>query len=96
MANGAVTNCSECAYVKKENGKLWCPFHDVPVSSRLVCDEFLDEYQSPSWQSLSAGMQDGRARRKRIPQHTRIDVVAYVVTGALMLLSLLFFIFAKP
>lgn len=97
MAQRQITNCGDCAYVKKDGNKMWCPFHDVAVSNKLVCDDFLNEYDSPQWQSLLEGMGDKNISPNTIPQFTISDVVAYIcsgtiaVLGALMMLIVLVF-----
>lgn len=85
MANRPITNCGDCAYVKKEDGRMWCPFHDLPVNSKLVCDDFLDEYDSPQWQSLAKEMNAAKANDSKIPQFTSLDVLAYVCTVILLI-----------
>lgn len=89
MGDRLVDNCGDCAYVQKENGKLWCPFHDLPVRSDLVCDEFLDEYDSPQWQSLINGMEENSNPRPKVPQYTASDIVAYVCTFVIIICSVL-------
>lgn len=81
-----ITNCSECAYVDKSGATFWCPFHDAPVSNKLVCDDFLDEYDSPQWVSLATGM---NGQQEEIKQFYPKDIFMYVVTGFLWLLCLL-------
>ena len=84
-----ITNCSECAYVDKTGTTLWCPFHDVAVSNKLVCDDFLDEYDSPQWIALSSDIDD---KQEEIPQFYPKDILMYVTTASLWLLSILFFV----
>lgn len=96
MAKRPITNCGNCAYVQKEDGRMWCPFHDLPVNSKLVCDDFLDEYDSPQWTSLSRGMTEGENAKKRVPQYTGLDILAYLITGALLVGVTLLYIVSHP
>lgn len=95
MARRPITNCGDCAYVQKENGKMWCPFHDLPVNAKLVCDDFLDEYDSPQWKSLSKGMTEETNARK-VPQYTSLDILAYVLTGVLLIGVAFLYVAAHP
>lgn len=63
---------------------MWCPFHDLPVNTKLVCDDFLDEYDSPQWQSLAEEMNSAKAYDSKIPQFTSFDIMAYVCTVILL------------
>ena len=64
--------CGKCAYLDKSTKKLWCPFHDEPVSSNMVCDHFLDEHESPQWASLISGMSKNE-NKETIKQFTGKD-----------------------
>ena len=96
MANQPITNCGDCAYAQKESGKMWCPFHDVPVSSRLVCDDFLNEYDSPQWRSLTEGMTHSNSASKKAPQYTSLDILAYALSGLLIIGAAFLYIVAHP
>ena len=85
MANGK--NCGNCAYVQKNGNRLWCPFHDEYVSNRLVCDDFLDSFQSPQWQSLAAGMSED-AQADPVPQLTAKDKAALAIMGCIFLVCI--------
>ena len=98
MAQRQITNCGDCAYVKKEGNKMWCPFHDVAVSSRLVCDDFLNEMDSPQWQSLLDGMGDQNTSAKKVPQYTALDIGSYILSAGalgLVMMYMLIFLFVK-
>lgn len=85
-----ITNCSECAYVDKSGNSFWCPFHDEAVSSKLVCDDFLDEYEAPQWIALASGMNEEQEDLSRaMPK----DILMYVVTAILWVLSITFLCF---
>ena len=90
MADRPITHCGDCAYVIKENGRMWCPFHDVAVSTKLVCDDFLDEYDSPQWRSLCNGMNTSKKTHVSFPQHTKKDILFYIITGVFLLLALVY------
>ena len=77
----APTNCSDCAYARKENEKMYCPFHDLPVRPNLVCDDFLHEMDSPQWKSLTDGI---TGQEKKVPQYTGMDIFTYVMTIVLL------------
>ena len=79
MEKQQACNCGLCAYAQKENGKIWCPFHDEAVSEKLVCDDFLDEFQAPLYESLAD-------QNTRIPVTVIIkDVIAYAfITGLIV------------
>lgn len=81
MAKQQSGNCGQCAYVKKEGDKMWCPYHDDPVSDRLVCDDFLDEYQAP----LYASMVDEGS--KVSPGVIIKDVIAYLLIAGIIFLG---------
>ena len=87
MADRPITHCGDCAYVIKENGRMWCPFHDVAVNSNLVCDDFLDEYDSPQWRSLTSEMTGTVRRQRPVSQHTTKDIVAYIISGLMIFLA---------
>lgn len=89
MADRPITHCGDCAYVIKENGRMWCPFHDVAVSSKLVCDDFLDEYDSPQWRSLTTEMTGTAKKQYSLPQHTAKDIIAYIISGSMVLLAVI-------
>lgn len=89
MGKRPVTNCSNCAYVQNINGNMWCPFHDVQVNGNLVCDDFLDEYDSPQWKSLTDSMTDKNSGKSYV-QYTKTDLVMYISSGIFMLGALFF------
>lgn len=84
MTERKITNCSECAYVQQTERGLWCPFHDEPVSSKSVCDDFLGEYETPQWMSLTAGMAGKKLEPKYTRQFTASDIFVYVFTFILL------------
>ncbi len=84
-----ITNCSECAYVDKSGNSFWCPFHDEAVSSKLVCDDFLDEYEAPQWVALAAGMNGEQEDMSRVMPK---DILMYVVTVILWVLCIAYFV----
>lgn len=84
MATKNPVNCSGCAYAKKSGNGIWCPFHDVAVSSKLVCDNFLDEMDSPQWNSLANSLNN---EEKKTPRFTGKDIGAYILTGFLLALG---------
>ena len=86
MANAK--NCSTCAYVRKEGNRLWCPFHDEPVSAKLICNDFLDEYQSPQWKSLAAGMAEG-GKPNSVPQFTVKDKAALAIMACILIICVI-------
>lgn len=88
MANRQITNCGDCAYAKKTDQGMWCPFHDEPVSSKLVCDDFLNEYESPQWKSLAAGMNENASSGGTVPQFTGKDLFVFVLTGIIFVLNI--------
>lgn len=96
MEKRPITNCGNCAYVQREDGRMWCPFHDQPVNSRLVCDDFLDEYDSPQWQSLSKGITEEGSARSKVPQYTGLDILAYLITGVLLIGVAVLYVVAHP
>ena len=77
MSQGTPTNCGDCAYVRKNDGKMYCPFHDLPVRQNLVCDDFLHELDSPQWKSLTDGM---TGQEMKVPQYTWTDIFTYICT----------------
>lgn len=86
MAERKITNCGDCAYIRKEGNGMWCPFHDAPVNKKLVCDDFLDEFDSPQWRSL---MKEEGGNKKVFPDHTGLDIFAYLLTLGLSLVGFL-------
>lgn len=93
MPKRPITNCGGCAYVQKQDGRMWCPFHDLPVNSKLVCDDFIDEYDSPQWASLTKGLTEGVSPKRKVPQYTGLDILAYLITGVLLVsVTVLFFV----
>lgn len=86
MAERKITNCGDCAYVRKTNNRMWCPFHDAPVSNNRVCDDFLDEFDSPQWRSL---MKHEKDNKSRLRDYTGRDIFAYLLTLGLSLVGFL-------
>ncbi len=80
-------NCGNCAYAQKTERGLWCPFHDFSVTNRNVCDDFLDEYQSPHMLSLTADMTGNTVDPKLTTQYTANDIFVYVMTVLMIGLS---------
>lgn len=98
MTQRQITNCGDCAYAKKDGNKMWCPFHDIAVSSKLVCDDFLNEFDSPQWNSLLEGMGDKNTFRKKVPQYTALDIGSYILSAGtlgLVMMYTLIFLFVK-
>lgn len=95
MGTYSITNCGDCAYAQKENRKMWCPFHDLPVNNKLVCDDFLNEFDSPQWKSLSKGMSENTTVRK-VPQYTSLDILAYIISGVLIIGVAILYVVAHP
>ena len=87
-----LSGCGECAYVQKEGNTMWCPFHDLPTGPNKVCDDFLDEFESPQWVSLAAGM---NGEKNNVPKCTGKDIFAYAITFLLMVSSLVLCILAE-
>lgn len=83
MSNNKITNCGDCAYAQKSDGKIWCKFYDVEVNPSLVCDDFLNEFDSPQWISLSSGMTDNSQFSVKTQQYTKEDIFAYFLTAVL-------------
>ena len=79
--------CGKCAYLDKSTKKLWCPFHDEPVSSNMVCDHFLDEHESPQWASLISRMSKNE-NKETIKQFTGKDLTAYALSLLVIFLSI--------
>ena len=84
MAKGEC--CANCAYADKSGKTMWCPFHDEPINSNLVCDDFLDEYQSPQWLALAG------TGAPKVGRFTGKDIAAYVLSIFFILLSVLCFL----
>lgn len=97
MAKRPITNCGDCAYVKEADGKLWCPFHDLPVHRKVVCDDFLNELDSPQWNSLLDGLGADNTSRKKVPQYTAFDIGSYILSacalGLVMMYTLIILFF---
>ena len=85
MEGRTVDNCSKCAYAEKSGKEMWCPFHDEPVSSKLVCDDFLDEFQAPLYASLAEDAKKAASR----PGVVIKDILCYAVTVALTVLCII-------
>lgn len=84
MARSNVTNCSECAYSRKDENPIWCPFHDLPVSNKLVCDDFLNEFESPQWHSLLKT----ESLNESVKNFTGRDIIALIITGLIFLVCI--------
>jgi len=84
MTTRKITNCGDCAYAEKSGGEMWCKFNDASVSTKLVCDYFLDEYASPQSKSLFSGLTDENSTRTSTPQYTSSDIIAYLLTAVLL------------
>lgn len=85
--------CVNCAYVDKEGNGMWCPFHDLPVTTRNVCKNYLSEYESPQWTSITKGLVNGVERANDGENFTKGDKVAFTILGILFGLSLAWMIF---
>lgn len=83
------TNCGDCAYVQKGELGLWCPFHDEPVSDSIVCNNFLNKFDSPTFSSLVDELKDEREPIESIPQFTTKDKLAIVLTGVLLITGII-------
>lgn len=81
MATQQAENCGQCAYVRRSGDKMWCPFHDEPVSERLVCDDILPEFQAPLYESLTD------EKPKVSPGVIVKDVIAYLMIAGIILLG---------
>lgn len=80
--------CINCAYVDKEGKGMWCPFHDLPVTTRNVCKYYLSEYDSPQWIGITKSLVAGDDFDEKAANFTKGDKVAFVITGILLGLSL--------
>lgn len=84
MANSSNDNCGNCAYVDKSGKQYWCPFLDLPVTERNICDNYLAEFESPQWTALAQGM-NGTAKKEK--QYLPKDIFMYIVTYILLLIA---------
>lgn len=78
MSTSEIKGCINCAYLQEENGKMWCPFHDLPVTKKNVCNWFLSKYDAPDMVDLMESCAHGRHRE--MPQYTLRDRVFYGLT----------------
>lgn len=76
-------NCSQCAYVQREGNNMWCPFHDIPVSGSLVCNDYLDEFKTPLYTALTN-------EKSKVSLAVIIkDIIAYsLITGLILLAAI--------
>ena len=81
MAKQHAENCSQCAYVEKVAQGMWCPFLDEAVSEKLVCDYFMDEYESPLYASLADD------NEKVGISNIVKDIIGYVLIGGFILMD---------
>lgn len=78
MSTNEIKGCINCAYLQEENGKMWCPFHDLPVTKKNVCNWFLSKYDAPDMVDLMESCAHGR--HPEMPQYTLRDKVFYGLT----------------
>lgn len=78
MSTSEIKGCINCAYLQEENGKMWCPFHDLPVTKKNVCNWFLSKYDAPDMVDLMESCAHGR--HQEMPQYTLRDKVFYGLT----------------
>ena len=90
-----LSGCGGCAYVQKEGNKMWCPFHDLPTDASKICDDFLDEYDSPQWLSLAEGINGESGSQSKVPQFTKKDITAYILSIIGILLCVCCFLIGK-
>lgn len=67
MSDSQRACCTNCAFMADSNRKMWCKFHDCAVSTRTVCDDFINEMDSPTsiglMEDIAAnGREDPRSR----------------------------------
>lgn len=92
MAEKRVRHCDKCAYVKKTDQGMWCPFHDAAVTNTNYCPDFLDEFESPQWKSLARGMtgENNKATSKNIFMGGDITAVVIIIVCILLCLGFCF------
>ena len=90
MANRAC--CGNCAYADKRENIMWCPFHDEPIRSNLVCNDFLDTLESPQSKALFESLANGKCE---FTQYTNKDIIAYILSVIAILLSATCFLIGK-
>lgn len=82
MSTNEVKGCINCAYLQEENGRMWCPFHDLPVTKQNVCNWFLSKFDAPDMVDLMEACAHGR--HQEMPQYTFRDKVFYWLTWILL------------
>lgn len=92
MASREITNCGDCAYAQNDNGRLWCTFHDQAVSTKLACDDFMDEFDSPQWTSLISGMNAEEKGFSKPSQSSFMvnDIIAVILILLCIIISCIF------
>lgn len=85
--------CENCAYVDKEGKGMWCPFHDLPVTTCNVCKNYLSEDDSPQWRSITRGLVKGETDECVDENFTTGDKVAFVITAILFGISIAWMIY---
>lgn len=85
--------CVNCAYVDKEGKGMWCPFHDLPVTTRNVCKFYLSEYDTPQWIGITKSLAAEKNLDEKTVNFTKGDKVAFVITAILFGVSLWWMLF---
>lgn len=82
MSTSKVKGCINCAYLQEENGRMWCPFHDLPVTKKNVCNSFLSKYDAPDMVDIMEACAHGQGQG--MPQYTARDKFFYGLTWFLL------------
>ena len=93
MEKKSSKGCLNCAYVDKTGKSMWCPFHDLPVSNRNVCNNYLAEWDSPQWTAMAKSLAGGNEDNRQSVNFTKGDKIAFVITGILLGIALCSMIF---
>lgn len=84
MSNNERACCTNCAFMTDSNRKMWCRFHDCTVSARTVCDDFINEMDSPTTIGLmedigANGAEDPRSRNTAWDIYYGITIIFLLV-----------------
>lgn len=80
MTKKKITNCGDCAYIRKSGEKMWCPFLDCAVSKKVACENFIHHADSPQTKSLFASLAESADNTGKTPFLNKKDIAALILT----------------
>lgn len=89
--------CKCCAYAVMEDGKpVWCKFHDLEVTEKNTCDDYLDFMDAPYMDELIENARDDQSEpiKAEVRVNNRIkDILAWVIIAVIIIAAILTFLF---